>query len=369
MKHLFFFCLVFVSFGTDSFAQHLKPGFDKQEFIEMLKIGAKTTTLPIYDSFPAPRHFEMSYQSPQMGLDNLWQLWLSPDSVAVISIRGTIPTNVSFLANLYAAMVPAKGTLQLEKDFIFQYHLSDDPKAAVHAGYLISTAYLSRDILPKIDSCYRRLGIKEFIIAGHSQGGAITYLLTSYLESLKKAQQLPPDIRFKTCTSAAPKPGNLFYAYTYETLTRGGWAYNVVNTADWVPEVLFSIQTIHDFSDVNPFVLARSMISKQRFPKNIALRYVYNRLSQPALTAQKAYERYLGKMLSKEIKKTLPDFKAPVYVKSNQYVRTGTTIVLYADSAYYRQFPREADKIWKNHSQEAYLFLTQALPGPDADKP
>ncbi|MEO6837248.1 MAG: META domain-containing protein [Ginsengibacter sp.] len=354
------FILLVVLISKKLIAQHLKPGFDKKEFIEMLKIGARADT-SYYVGLPAPQYFKMTYQSPQMGLDNRWQLWVSNDSVAVISVRGTTTTAVSFLANFYAAMVSAKGELQLEKNFTFKYNLSDDPKAAVHVGYLVSTAYLSRDILPKIDSLYKS-GIKEFIIAGHSQGGAITYLLTSYLESLKDDNELPRDIRFKTCASASPKPGNLFYAYQFENLTKGGWAYNVVNTADWVPEVPFSIQTLNDFNEVNPFVNAKAVIKKQKFPKNLALRHVYNRLSKPAKRAQKNYEKFLGKMVSKFIKKALPDFKPPEYFKSNYYVRTGTTIVLYADSAYYKKFPQDVNKVWENHSQVRYLFLTERLP-------
>lgn len=38
--------------------------------------------------------------------------------IAVISVRGSVPTATSFLANLYAAMIPARGELQLEKSFI-----------------------------------------------------------------------------------------------------------------------------------------------------------------------------------------------------------------------------------------------------------
>lgn len=359
-RYFLLLCTILLTNGIN--AQHLKPGFDKSEFIEMLKIGARTTAdSTYYNSFPAPQNYKMVYQSPQIGLDNLWQLWTSDDSVAVISIRGTTTTAVSFLANFYAAMVAAKGTLQLEKDFTFDYDLSDNPKAAVHVGFLVSTAYLSRDIVPKIDSLYKA-GIKEFIIAGHSQGGAITYLLTSYLESLKDENKLPHDIRFKTCASASPKPGNLFYAYQYENLTRGGWAYNVVNTADWVPEVPFSIQTLNDFNEVNPFVNANALIKRQGFPKNLALRHVYNRLSKPAKRAQKNYEKFLGKMVSKFIRKKLPDFKPPAYFPSNDYVRTGSTIVLYADSAYYKAFPQEVNKIWDNHTQKPYLYLAERMP-------
>src|SRR6185312_6175003 len=362
MRIVLYGCFLFIIiFSKETNAQRLKPGFDKSEFIEMLKIGAVTSgDSAYYSSFPAPVHYKMDYQSPQVGLDNLWQLWTGDDSEAVISIRGTTNTAVSFLANLYAAMVTAKGTLKLEKDFTFDYDLSDNPKAAVHVGFLVSMAYLSRDILPKIDSLYKT-GIKDFIIAGRSQGGAITYLLTSYLESLKDENKLPHDIRFKTCTSASPKPGNLFYAYQYENLTRGGWAYNVVNAADWVPEVPMSIQTLDDFNYVNPFRNAKELIKKQKFPANIALRHVYNKLSKPAKRAQKNYEKYLGKMMSKYIKKKLPDFKPPVYFKSNDYVRTGNTIVLYPDSAYYKAFPQDVNKIWGNHTQKPYLFLAERM--------
>jgi heat shock protein HslJ len=359
------FLLVTVLLALNARAQHLKPGFDKSEFIELLKIGARTTAdSSYYNSFAAPENYKMIYQSAPIGLDNLWQLWVDKDSVAVISVRGTTTTAISFLQNFYAAMVSAKGQLNLEKNFKFDYNLSDDPNAAVHIGFLIGAAYLSRDILPKIDSIYKNGGVKEFIIAGHSQGGAITYLLTSYLESMKKSGRLPAEIRFKTCASAAPKPGNLFYAYDFENLTRGGWAYNAVNTADWVPEVPFSIQTLNDFNEVNPFNNAKALIKKQKFPANLALRHVYNRLSKPGKRAQKNYEKFLGKMISKYIKKSLPDFVPPSYFSSNNYVRTGMTIVLKADSGYYKKFPQNPNKIWMNHTQLPYLFLAEKLNEP-----
>ena len=357
----FFLCCI-ILFCNQVFAQHLKPGFDKSEFIELLKVGARgTADSSYYDTMPAPLHSKMIYQSPVIGLDNLWQLWMRDDGVAIINLRGTTTTAVSFLANFYAAMVLAKGELQLEKDFNFKYNLSDDPKAAVHVGFLISTAYLSRDILPRIDSLYKK-GIHEIIISGHSQGAAITYLLTSYLENLKAENKLPADIKFKTCASASPKPGNLFYAYSFENLTRDGWAYNVVSNVDWVPQVPFTVETVNDFNTVNPFAHATTLIRKQKFPKNLALKHIYNRMTKPSLRAQRRYERYLGKMISKLIKKKLPDFVPPEYFKSNDYVRTGNTIVLYADKEYFAKFPQDINKVWMNHPQTPYLFLAEKLP-------
>ncbi|MEO5594677.1 MAG: lipase family protein [Chitinophagaceae bacterium] len=303
----------------------------------------------------------MLYQSAVVGLDNLWDLWIDSNNVAVISIRGTTAKSESWLGNFYAAMVPAKGELQLSEKEIFKYQLAVNPRAAVHVGWLVSTAFLSKDILPKIDSCYKA-GIKDIIIMGHSQGGAIAFLLTAYLYNLQKEQTLPADIRFKTYCSAGPKPGNLYFAYEYEAMTQYGWAYNVVNSADWVPETPMSIQTTDDYNNSNPFLGAKQMINKMKFPKNIALKYAYNRLDNPAKAARRRYQNYLGKMISKSLKKSIPGFKAPVYYNSNHYVRAGNTIVLLADSAYFKLFPESKTNLFPHHFHPPYLYLADKLP-------
>lgn len=364
MKKYILFATLFIV--TISNAQlKLKPGFDKWECMEMLRIAQLQALHPSKWNekrpVPLPEKFSFVYRSPLVGLQNMWDLWISKDSVAVISIRGTDiePNPVSWMVNLYAAMVPAKGELKLEHGFHFRYNLSDNPKAAVHVGFLVATAYLSRDILPKIDSCYK-VGIKHFIIAGHSQGGAITYLLTSHLENLKESHLIPSDIRFKTYSSAAPKAGNLYYAYTYETLTRN-WAFNTVNTSDWVPEVPLSVQTVNDFTDINPFKGATAMIKKQKFLNRLVLGHMYKKMSKPSLKAQTNYEKYLGKMVSKLIKKELPEFEPPTYFKSSDYVRIGTTVVLYADDDYKKVFSQNADEVWLNHFIDRYLYLAEKL--------
>lgn len=277
-------------------------------------------------------------------------------------MQGSIQTGASFLANFYAAMVPAKGSLRLDKNFQFQYDLSDYPQAAVHVGWLVALGYLSTSIKEQIDSCYKA-GIKDFIVTGHSQGGGITFLLTSYLKNLQSENKIPSDIRFKTYCSAGPKPGNLFYAYDFENSTRGGWAYNVINTADWVPDVPFSVQTVDDFTAINPFHGAKAAMKKQKFPKNLVLRHVYNQLSKPSKKAQRRYQKYLGKMVSKAVKKKLPNFVTPEYYKSNYYVRTGNTIILYADQDYFKLYNNEPSNpnIWQHHLPKPYLYLAEKL--------
>lgn len=343
------------------FGQKLKPGFDKAEYIELLKVSAQFGSDTYVSAFPAPQRFRLAYRSPIVGLDNKWDLWTDTQSVGVLSIRGTTANSVSWLGNFYAAMVPAKGEVQLSGSDTLRYELATNPRAAVHVGWLVSMGFLVKDMLPKIDSCYR-VGIKDMLIMGHSQGGAIAFLLTAYLRSLQKQSRLPADLQFKTYCSAGPKPGNLYFAYEYETATQAGWAYNVVNSADWVPEVPLTVQTINDFNATNPFAGAPTLIKKQKLLKRIALKYVYNSLSKPALKAQKNYQKYLGNLASKTVRKNLNGYVSPAYYKSNDYVRTGATIVLLADSTYLKRYPNSKENVFVHHFHPPYLYLTEKLP-------
>ncbi len=341
---------------TPALAQSLKPGFDPVEYSELLKVSAQFGDSTYTSSFPKPERFKSVYRSPDIGLDNKWDLWVD-GTTAVINIRGTTANSTSWLANFYAAMIPAKGELQLSDTETFSYALSNNPRAAVHVGWMVGTGFLVKDILPKLDDYYKR-GVKNWLIMGHSQGGSIAFLLTAHLYSLKRQGKLPADMLLKTYCSAGPKPGNLYFAYEYEAMTQGGWAYNVVNSADWVPEMPFSIQTVNDMNITNPFVGADAMIKKQPLVKRLVMRHVYNGLSKPAIQAQKNYEKYLGKLAANTVKKNLNGYVSPEYYKSSHYVRTGSTIVLLADSTYYTRYPDSKTKIFTHHLHPPYLYLT-----------
>jgi len=351
-------------FGS-TYAQVLKPGFNKAECIEMLRISSRFGQGNYVKNFPEPVHYKMDYRSPITGLDNCWDLWVGKpndawSSTAVISLRGTTQNTVSWLANFYAAMIPATGELQISKTDTFKYQLSSNPKAAVHTGWMISLAFMSKGILHKIDSCYKQ-GIKEIIITGHSQGGAIAYLLTAYLYNLQKQNQLPADIRLKTYCTAAPKPGNLFFAYEYEATTRN-WAYNMVNSADWVPETPMSVQILNDFNATNPFTNVKATISKMPFPKNLAMRYAFNRLDKPTRRAQRNYQKYLGTFTSKMVKEQIPGYMPPKYFESSNYVRTGNMVVLLVDEDYYKLYPDNPNTAFVHHMHPPYLHLAEKLP-------
>ncbi|WP_461096162.1 lipase family protein [Spirosoma luteolum] len=345
-------------------AQKLKPGFDRAEYIELMSVFARQVdTLPANTPIPKPQRFRFVYRSPVVGLDNRWDLWTSPDSVAVLCIRGTTLEPAGWLENFYAAMVPAKGHIVLTNDYKFDYQLAEDPRAAVHVGWLIGTAFLAQDMRPRIDSCVKA-GIQHFYIMGHSQGGAIAYLMTSHLRQLQRAGAIPTGVTFKTYCSAAPKPGNLQYASEYEALTAGGWGFNVVNAADWVPEMPVTIQTLDDFNPINPFAGAPELIRKQKFPKRLAMRYVFNQLARPARKARDNYRKYLGNFAGKYVKTNLKEYVPPTFYPSTAYVRTGTIISLIPDAEYYKTYPQEKGKIFVNHVIMPYIDLVRRMPEP-----
>ncbi|HUP10579.1 MAG TPA: lipase family protein [Niastella sp.] len=347
-------------FSYTTFAQNLKAGFDKAEYIELIRAYSRWGDSVFYKGIEASTRFRPVYRSSVVGLDNSWQLYRSEDNMAVISIRGTTKNATSWLANFYSAMVPAKGVINISDSVAFNYELAKDPKAAVHVGWLVATAFLSADMLPRIDSCYKA-GVRDFIILGHSQGGAIAYLLTSYLHNLVEQGRLPKDIHLKTYCSAAPKPGNLYYAYEFEHQTAGGWSFNVINAADWVPETPISIQTVNDFNTINPFINAPKLIRKQKFPQRLFFKHLYSQLTKHAARAQRRYERYLGRMTSRYVKKQYPQFKEPVYYHSSNYVRVSNSVVLMPDSAYYELYPNDDKRMFGHHSLQAYLWLAGKL--------
>jgi hypothetical protein len=366
------FLLLFLLPALTISAQILKPGFNPDEYVDGLtmafnqdKGGARRYSVP-----PVTGYTRV-YRSPVVGLDNRWDLWLSQNGkVAAISIRGTVASTASWLANFYSAMSPASGSLQLNDSTVFAYQLATSKEAAVHTGWLISLAHLAPTVLDQIKAQYAK-GVKDYLLVGHSQGGAITFLLRSYLQYQIQQGALPKDITLKTYCSAAPKPGNTAYVYDFDFITRGGWSYTVVNAADWVPESPISVQQLTDMNQLNPFSDVNSMLGSQSFFVRLYAKNMFNKLSKSTRKAQKRYEKYLGDKVYKMVRKTLPQLKEPTYVHSMNYMRAGTPIVLIPDEQYTREFAADEDNkdnVWYHHSYHAYATLLKTWYGEKEDK-
>ncbi len=355
------FLTAFLLSSHFTFSQ-LSPGFSPEEYKDFLGITAGSVQDTVFtEGIPQNPNLKRIYESPLVGLENKWYLWIDPsEKIAWLTIRGTANNPTSWLANFYSALIPAQGKMKITETNTFEYNLSPDPKAAVHVGWTLSTGALAETMLPKIDSLYSA-GYRDFIVSGHSQGGAISYLMTAHLYHLKEAGRWKEPIRIKTYASAAPKPGNLYFAYHYEFITRGDWAFNVVNAADWVPETPFSVQTVNDFNTTNPFSDAKGFIKKQKFPKNLIFKKVYNNLDHPTQRAKRKFQKYLGDFAGKEVVKTLPSYQSPEFFDSNHFARAGNFIILSPNEEYFRTFPDEKEKTFKHHALQPYLYLLEKL--------
>lgn len=356
MKHL----LLFISLFSFTSWSQMKPGYDKNEAIELLKVNFRFIDSTRWDSVPGPERFELKYRSKTLGFDNKWDYWEDKNGVGVLSLRGTTGTFTSWGANFYAGMVPAKGWIKISEKDTFYYELSKDPKALVHVGWTTALGCLWKDmdsvLFSQIDQ-----GKKEFYITGHSQGGALAYLLTAHLLIMKENGIIPSDVQFKTYCSAAPKPGNLYFAYYYEKMTQQGWAYNTVNALDWVPESPFSIQTVNDFNAINPFQDAKKAIKQLPLLPRLVVRHMYNKMNRPTKKSQERFEKYLGRKVGKLMTKNLKGFEPPQLSHSSGFTRCGNYILLYPDVEYYRKFPQDPKEKFMNHMLEPYLLLLDKL--------
>lgn len=352
------YILLFLFVPALIFSQRLKPGFDANEYARCLEMTERfTDTLKFPPQDPYPYGWQHVYRSETVGLDNLWDMWLSSDSVAVINIRGTIATERSWMLDFYAPMVPAEGSLKFGKE-VFSYKLASDKNAAVHTGFLLGMKFLAPSIIEKINEYYSK-GVKDFILFGHSQGAAIAYLMRSYFYYLPYGT-LPNDINFKTYNSAAPKPGNLYYAYDFEFITRNGWSHRVVNQMDWVPQMPPTVQTRYDFKHNDPFTPVDSTLAANLgfFPR-VVIGLIQRSVLGDMDDARDVLIKYTGAELYKIINKFLPEFKEPKYVSSMDYTVTGSPVILMPTDEYKQKFFSTGGiaGAFAHHMMPAYYYL------------
>lgn len=334
-------------------ARQLQPGFDGNEFRKMFQVSAYQLDTPWTKiKFPYPAGYNMVYRSLTIGLDNRWDMWMSSDSVGVISIRGTTGTNESWLENFYAGMIPATGTLNMGNGRLFNYKLAADSLAYVHIGWTIGMASIADEVVAQVNMQYKK-GIRNFIIMGHSQGGAIGFLLYSYLHYLPESV-LPHDIQFKVYGSGVPKPGNQKFAYDFDFISRGGWAFRIVNSIDWVPECPFSVQTITDMSKGNPF--ADPERAGLKGPAKIVANHFIRKMNRKAKQAEKRFRKYLAVKTGKFVRKKIPGMPKQEYVKSMAYATCGSPIILVPDAHYFETYPDKGG-IFTNHYFGPYYYL------------
>jgi hypothetical protein len=317
----------------------LAPGFVKEEARDMIAICNSFTFIDLYNSDEdiLPAGYKKIYTSGVFGMDNKFQIY-EKGHVAIINIRGSTDKKISWLENIYSAMIPAKGVIKIAGENV-PYAFAKDPAAAVHSGYALAIAYLSNDIIFHINNMNRG-GIHNFIITGHSQGGSLANMLLAYLENLSKGEISKANV-FKVYSFAAPMVGNKVFVDEYNRrFCEPKTSINIVNAADPVPTFPLNYKDENYLSDnLQSFLFDRESFSFKKMATDGAVLLFEDKLV--GLT------QLLGRSASNEISKDLGQVVLPPYVKEINYHKIGNRMEL--PPVAYPKFLRDST-ILKNDS-------------------
>lgn len=332
-----------------------KSGFDAKECEDIFTLNfafLDTVRSNTFDGFRSG--YNIYYRSQVVGLDNASDIWIREDSTVVIMLRGTTQNVHSILQDFYCAMMPARGEIKLSSEKTFSYELASDSRAAVHAGFLIGFTYLADEIRPKLDVLYQR-GYRQFLIGGHSQGGALCYYISAWLMNLRK-QGIYHNIEVKTYASAPPKMGNMYFAYEYDNNQLSQWSFSIVNTADPIPEMPFTTQQIDiDMNEPNPILNLMARFDDLPFVKRLVMKSAFNKMKKRAKKSSEAYQKYLGDFVGGTILKSLPELELPKAVPTTYFVRPGVPITLSTNEQYWTYC--EGTPKYFHHGVDPYRFL------------
>ena len=311
-----------------SFAQY-NPLFNKQEATNLVAICNYWYNGKIdgVDSTYIDSTYKLLYESKPTKMDNVWQFWQKGDNAVVINLRGTTKRSISWFENFYAAMIPAQGEMLLPDSRKVKYKFAENKKATIHTGWAIGVETMLPDILKHIKEANDK-GIYNVYITGFSQGGALVHVLRAALEYIPEEQLSSKNI-FKVYAFAAPKPGNRFFAYDYASYTSlKNPSYTIINSADWVPQVPFTIQSPDNMVDANPFVALENNDIEMSLFKRIFIKRIYYSMKNPVNKSQKRFKKVLGSDIEKQIKNSIGDFETPPNVDDFSYSPVGVQVIL-----------------------------------------
>lgn len=343
----------------------LAPGYDNSELSQLLPAMERTYDSADIGGFktPEPMGIKQVFRSKVSPLKNRFDVWLTDDKKAVITIRGTIVDTgaLSFTAAFYGLMAPACGKIKMSDTSWFAYKLAELPGAGVHLGMLLGLYFISGELLEQINMNYLD-GIRDFIIVGHSQGSGIGLLAMPYLLYLQKDGKLPADIRFKSYCIATPKTGNLQFVYDFEYLTAGGWALSVNNVIDWVPEIAITLQSGGDFPKVSPFHDMKEFLHGVNYSTGPYFEAGFEKFSGAVPAIIEQLNQVIHESVYPKVMRVMPGYMEPECMKSCNYERAGINVPLFPDKDYYKLFPNDPAKfqVWENHSVYPYYILVKA---------
>lgn len=302
-----------------SFAQ-LSYGFKPQEAKEMIALCNSFTYLDLYNSDKdiLPEGYKKEYTSGIHGMDNKFQVY-TKGKIGVINLRGSTDKMMSWMENIYSAMIPAQGIIKMQ-DSEFNYVFAKDTAAAVHAGYALGIAFLSQSLLMQI-KYLNATGVYDFILTGHSQGGSLAIMLRAYLENLPN-EVISSKNKFKTYVFAHPMVGNKAFTNEYsQRFTINNSSFSIINPTDPIPKlpVTYADGKFFSADNINTF-FNNGTIDKQSILMSLFMQKYEQTVS--------GYVQSISQSLTNQITNELGSVKMPAYVDEINYKKVNAIIEL-----------------------------------------
>ena len=298
----------------------LSEGLNEQEALDMIALCNSYTFLELYNSDAdiLPKGYKKTYTSGVFGMDNRFQIYEN-GLLAVINIRGSTDKQISWLENIYSAMIPAKGKIEIEGQ-TFDYMFSKDSSAAVHSGFALGLAYLHSDLISRIQFLNQK-GIYDIILTGHSQGGALVNLFRTYLTYVSP-EVISTKNKYKVYSFAAPMLGNKAFIQEFNALyVDKNAAFSFINAYDPIPELPVSYNDSNFFKDnIKALLFDRESFSIKKVVSDGGILLLENKIGK--------YVKRFGNSTSNKISKDLGHVEMPAYVNDFNYMRQKDEILL-----------------------------------------
>lgn len=317
IKNIAYIISIFLTLNVSA---QLESGFNPREVRDMIQVCNSFAYLDLYgsDKEIIPNGYKKVYTSPALGMDNRFQVF-SNGKKAIISFRGTTEKQMSWMANLYASMIPVNDKIIIDENE-FNYKLGEKKDSYVHAGYTLAIYYLKNDLLWQINKLNQQ-GIYDFYITGHSQGGALAQLVMSYFEYLPD-QELSKKNTFKVYAFANPMVGNQSFVEEYNRkFVKTGMSFIIHNPEDVVTKLPYSYQdSLFWQENLAEFLTNREGFSTRNFMIDAVSHLFSDRIISMA--------RDMSKRIEGQLFAELGNIVMPALKEDFNYAHTGNLILI-----------------------------------------
>lgn len=307
--------------STFSFGQ-AKKEFNPDLATDLMQLNSSFTFQDLYgeDTRIIPKDYKKVYASAVIGMDNKFQVF-EKGKTAVISFRGSTAKTNSWIENMYSAMIPAQGSIKID-GIDTPYNFANKDSAAVHSGYALTTLLLSPHVIEQIKKLNQK-GIYQIILSGHSQGGALTNMMRSYLENLVSGT-LSSKNQFISYAFANPMCGNKEFAEEFaERFEQNKTSYRIINPEDLVPKMPMHYEedaSLLNTETIANWVLGKEKVDFRKLGSDMILRKMQKTLS--------AYVKSSNKLIERIVSFSHVKIEMPEYVNDINFYQTGVLVSL-----------------------------------------